>query len=371
MRAARFTETPAEIVVDYVLSVLNVAFGLFLVWKRPQDWVARLFAVGMVGVAMGFNYQTHSVIAIGAGVPQRGGLAASFWMQTAHFLFHAISGAAYVTALALFPNGRFVPRWTRWLAVVAWALVFEETFFGVAALAMGPTAPAVRGFGEGVFPSLFHYAFGVGPLQDASGYQAMISAEVTFFTIFFGLVVPIVGIASQVYRYRRASTPAERAQTRVVVWALGVAFSLGLVVIALDLVSFIARGQVFSPESSRTLYSILLRLTPPLYAILPVAIGLAMVRYRLFDFELAVDRTMIYGPLTAAIALVFLGSILIVQQILKALIGQPSELAVALAALVNVFLFQPIRRRVQRFVDARVGAPRTRRSRVVEASATS
>lgn len=346
--AARFTETPPEIAIDYVLSAVNLAVGAFLVWKRPNDWVARLFGLGMVGVAMGFNFQAHGIVAVAAGPPAAGGVPESFWMQTAHFGFHAISGAAYLTALVVFPNGKFVPRWTKWVAVVLWALVAEELFFSVLALVQGVTGRGVRGLGEGMVPSIFHALFNIQPLED---YAAILSAEVVYFTLLFGLLVPILGVAAQVYRYRRASSAAERAQTHLVVWALAIAFSVGLVVVALDLISFALRGQVFTGESSRVLYVLLLRLTPPLFIVLPLTIAIGVLRYRLFNIEIVVDRTIIYAPLTAAITLVFLGTIFVMQQVLKALIGGPSELAVALAALVNLFLFQPIRRRVQAFVD--------------------
>lgn len=351
IRAARFAETPPEIAIDYVLSIVNIAVGVFLVWRRPNDWVARLFGLGMVGVAMGFNFQAHAIVAIAAGQPVRGGLAASFWMQTAHFIYHAVSGAAYLTAFLLFPDGRFVPRWTKWLAVVVWGLVIEETFFAFVALFAGFTSPTVRGFGEGLVPSIFHVLFDVAALLN---YSSMISAEVVYFTILFGLFVPIVGVGAQVYRYRRTSGASERAQTRLVVWALTIAFSVGIVASALDLLSFVARGQIFSPESSRLLYFLLLKITPPLFVVLPLAIGVAVLRYRLFDIDVAVDRTLIYGPVTAVIALLFLGTIFLLQQILRALIGGPSELAVALAALINVFLFQPVRRRVQSVIDERL-----------------
>jgi hypothetical protein len=369
IRAARFAETPPEIAIDYLLSAVNVAVGVFLVWRRPNEWVARLFGLGMVGVAMGFNFQAHAIVAIAAGVPARGGLPASFWMQTAHFIYHAVSGGAYLTALLLFPNGRFVPRWTKWLAIVVWGLVLEETFFSVAGLVFGVRSPGVRGFGEGVVPSMFHMIFDVAPLQD---YSTIISSEVVYFTLLFGLLVPIVGIGAQVYRYRRASGATERAQTRLVVWALTVAFSLGIVASVLELISFAARGQIFTPDSSRFLYTVLLRITPPLFVVLPIVIGIAVLRYRLFDIEIAVDRTLVYGPLTAVIALLFLGTIFLLQQVLRTLIGGPSELAVALAALINVFLFQPVRRRVQSVVDRRLArGPTVRRTGDVAPDATS
>ena len=353
--AARLTETPAEIAVDYAISIVNIAFGVLLVWKRPGDWVARLFAIGAVGVAMGFNYQAHGIVAVSVVGPRIGGVPETFWFQTAHFVFHALAGASYFTALLIFPNGRFVPRWTKWAAVGAWAITIEELFFPLAALILGGP-PGARGLGEAAIPFFFHQLFfnPAGGTVIAS-YPGLISSEVVFFTILFGLLIPIVGVSAQVYRYRRASSATERAQTHLVVWTLSIALSVGLLVAALDVVSFALRGAVFTPESSRLLYSLLLRITPPLFVVLPVAIAIGVLRYRLFDIEVVVDRTMIYAPLTAAIALVFLGTIFLVQQVLRALIGGPSELAVALAALVNVFLFQPIRRRVQRSVEARLG----------------
>src|SRR3989442_3441746 len=72
--AARLVESRPQIVLDYALSALNIGCGLFLVWKRPGDWVARLLAVAMVGTAMAYNYQAHGTIAIAAGNPVNGGV---------------------------------------------------------------------------------------------------------------------------------------------------------------------------------------------------------------------------------------------------------------------------------------------------------
>ena len=83
---------------------------------------------------------------------------------------------------------------------------------------------------------------------------------------------------------------------------------------------------------------------------IPAALFLAIVRDRLFDVDLVIGRTLVYGALTAVLATVFFASVFILQQVLRYLIGGPNEFAVAGAALINGLLFQPVRRRMQRML---------------------
>jgi hypothetical protein len=257
-----------------------------------------------------------------------------------------------VHALLTFPNGRIVPRRLWWLPPVLYGFAVEEVAIPfVARQFLPPDAPGTPGLILTIFTSLFN----VLPLQT---FENIVSSEVFFFVLLFGFLIPIVGLVAQTYRYRVAATADERAQTRVVVWALTVAFSLGIVLMGLAVVAVKLQGQVFTAESSFTLQSILLRISAPLFTVLPVAIAVAMLRYRLFDVVVVLDRTLVYAPLTAALALVFLASLWVLQQILHELLGGPSELAIAFAAFVNAMLFQPLRRRLQRFIDRRFfGSP--------------
>ena len=351
--AARLVESVPQIVLDYALSALNIGCGLFLLWKRPGDWVARLLAVAMVGTAMAYNYQAHGTIAIAAGNAQNGGIpAAAKLINIPHWIFHAVSGVAWVHALLIFPNGKVVPRRAVWLLIALYVITIEEI---VMPFFVGPLVGPDRNYPAGFVPTIITAIYRIRVIVD---FEGLINTETVFFVLFFGLLIPVVGIWAQLYRYRRTASSIERAQTRIVVWALTVSFSVALIAAALGAISTFGSGVAFSGASSVLLEQIVLRISPPLFGVLPIVILVAVFRYRLFEIEVALDRTMIYAPLTALLALVFLGVLFLVQQILQALIGQPSELAVGLAAFANIWLFQPMRRRVQRFIDARfVRAP--------------
>jgi len=223
-RAARLSEPLPTLLADYFLSILNVACGLLLVWRRPRDWTARLLAIGMIGTAMGFNYQAHAAVGTASGNPASGGLGdmgAAKALNILHFFFHAVSGAAYVHALLLFPDGRLVPRFLRWLPFVLYAIAIEEvgrsiwgrTFAPGAEAQTNPTPPAIV--------DIFNKIFDVRPLAN---FQGLVRAEITFFVLLFGFLIPVVGIISQIYHYRRAASPEERAQSQLMLGALTFAF---------------------------------------------------------------------------------------------------------------------------------------------------
>jgi hypothetical protein len=89
------------------------------------------------------------------------------------------------------------------------------------------------------------------------------------------------------------------------------------------------------------------------FTAVPIAVGFAVLKYRLYDIDVVINRTLVYGSLTGVLALVYLGSGVMLQGLVRALTGQESTLAVVASTLAIAALFSPLRRRVQGFVDRR------------------
>jgi hypothetical protein len=112
---------------------------------------------------------------------------------------------------------------------------------------------------------------------------------------------------------------------------------------------------------------ILATLTVLIIPSIPVATGIAILRYRLYDIDIFINRTLVYGSLTAALALVYFGGVVSLQYAFRALTGEGSQLVVVASTLVIAALFSPLRRRIQAFVDRRFYRKKYDAARVLEA----
>jgi hypothetical protein len=162
---------------------------------------------------------------------------------------------------------------------------------------------------------------------------------------FLGVMTP--GLFVQIYRYRFVSTPTQRQQTKWVV--LGV--MVGLLVAFGGYLSVL----LFSSHPGG-LYFLILRPTATLILLFaPFCFGIAILRYRLWDIDILINRTLIYGTLTAALLLIYIGSILLLQSLLRQFIGSlaQNQLATVGSTLLTVALCQPLRRGIQAIIDRR------------------
>jgi hypothetical protein len=208
-----------------------------------------------------------------------------------------------------FPDGRFVPRWTPLLAVVF--LTFQIP-------------------GD-LFPGLYRDTPVFGTLQ---------------MLVFLLCVLGMIG--SQVYRYRRVSTFEQRRQTKWVVFGTTLAISLLITTLA-PLFFFVLRVA----ETSSYFVLLIGEVIPFIMLLIPISVGIATLRSGLFDIDLVINRALVYGTLTVSLVVVYLGAVVGTQRLLSPLVGEGNQLAVVVSTLVIAALFQPLRRRIQAFIDRR------------------
>jgi hypothetical protein len=154
-------------------------------------------------------------------------------------------------------------------------------------------------------------------------------------------------ISMQVYRYRRVSTPVERHQTKWVVF--------GLAVSLLGFILLLAAQAIVRAERASLPNALLTGFYYPIELLIPLSIGIAILRYRLWDIDLIINRTLVYGSLTAILAALYFGMVIGAQTVSQALTGQtqPNPLIIILSTLLIAGLFNPLRYRIQRTIDRR------------------
>ena len=212
--------------------------------------------------------------------------------------------------LLTFPNGRFAPRWS-WLLILLW--VGQLVFFLVV--------------DQGIF----------GDAGDA------LLALVVFLT--WGST-----LGMQVYRYVRVYTYSERQQTKWLIFGvtLGILLNGALVLIG----NFFLGGG--GPDS---LYQLLLFNLGGLVTSLLIAfsVGIALLRYQLWNIDIIINRTLVYGTLTVILTVVYVGLVIGLQALVHVITGQVSQSPIVIVAstLIIAALFQPLRRRIQHIIDRR------------------
>jgi hypothetical protein len=307
--AARASLEAAGVSMDFYaryLVPISVAYtmvyfvvGTVIFWRRSDNWIALL--ASMCLITFGTFGLNEGVIALPDQVP-------AVWLPV--HLLALLATVSIYTFVLIFPNGRFVPRWTRW-AVIFFAV--HDVFYDL-------------------FPdSIFNIA--------RSFY--LLDAVVLSIVI----CIPIV---AQLYRYRYVSTPVERQQTKWVVFGV-VSASLGALAFEVP-ISGSPLGQ-FGPLHALAIQAGFFGSQ----LLLPLSIGIAIIHDRLWDIDVIINRTLVYGLLTAILAGVYVGGVTATQVLFRILGGQEElpQLVVVASTLVIAALFNPLRRRIQSFIDRR------------------
>jgi hypothetical protein len=325
-----------------VTALMLTAVGAILVVRLPGHVIGWLLAVG--GLAIALTEGASGLADYGLNA-HPGSVPGAIWFAWLGQLTWVPEIACLFILLPLFyPTGRLPSARWRVVIVIAGALVV-----------IGSVSGAFVGWTPGLYPLGNPLALGGPP-----------GALVNFLNYVVGTVLVMAGgalaIASLIVRYRRAA-PIERQQLK---WFAAVAIVTG--------VGGAANILTSSPESAAptgalaTVNAVSGFVIYAGLALLPVAIAIAVLRYRLYEIDRLISRTIRWVILTVLVAALFVTFILVFQAILAPL-TRSNELAVAASTLVAFGLFQPIRRRVQRLVDRRFNRTRYDAERTVAAFA--
>ena len=272
------------LVLTLALAFLCFAVSAVIFWRKSDDWMALLVALTVATTV------TLSGSVYGTGMNSAWGVLA--------MVFNVLTSGLYVLVLLLFPDGRFVPRWTRWLLLC-----------GVVA--------------------------------------ALLSFMSNVYNLVFYAVLGMILIA-QVYRYRTASSPLQRQQGK---W-----FIFGGIVVVIIIVGLIVPQYIFPSFGQAGSFYLLVNI--PIYIVislyLPLCIGLAMLRYRLWDIDLIIHRTLVYSTLTVLLAVIYQVSVFTFQSLLGGLtlIGG-SQVTIVASTLLIGLLFKPLHDRTRALIDRR------------------
>ena len=288
-----------NVAIDKVFQPVWFAVGALIFFRRSDDRMALLVSAFLVA------FGTVTVDATGADALVADQQA--WWLPVEAV---QITGEVCVVLFfLLFPGGCFVPRWTRWLALAFIAFVLSLD----------------------LFPELYS---GSPPLKTIS------------IAAFSAMVVSLVW--SQIYRYRNALSAAQRRQARWVVFgtALGVAGTFP---------SRLPRDLSLVGGDTPFLLLVLEAGFAASLLLVPLSIGVAVLRSHLFDIDVLINRTLVYGTLTALLATAYLGGVAATQAVFQSLTGQRGlpQLAIVASTLAIAALFNPLRRRIQTLIDRR------------------
>lgn len=211
-----------------------------------------------------------------------------------------------------FPNGFFVPKWARWIIVSA---VILNVFI------------IIR-------PDLDWVSY-------SSLYTQVVASLVAI--LFF------LAIYTQIYRFRYVSSPTERQQTK---WAIA-GFMLWMLWLIITMypwlyIQSLPPGEAYPSWTAITTVGWWLSLT-----IIPISLTIAILRHRLFDIDVIIRRTLLYTLLTLFLILTFFGTVLILQGLFRTVSGTESPIAIVISTLTIAALFNPLRHRIQLFIDRR------------------
>lgn len=323
--AIRNGKTAAVILSDpgWLLALSMTAIAVPIILRRPANPLGWIFAaVGFFQglVAFAHDYAVYGLITAPGSLPAA--LLMS-WLGNVAWLPGLALMLTY--AVLLFPTGTLPSRRWRFLA---WLSAGPILIFLPLSLFLWPY--------RGVF-----LLESIDQVPEPEGWMAVASS------LFLPLLLLCAGacLVSLVVRYRTGAG-VERQQIRWVV------FAFGLFLLAIVLLWFTPLGLALDESGLQFV------LTIPVTLAIPAAVGIAILRYRLWEIDILINRTLVYVPLTAILAGLYSATLSLLEDLFSSLTGAESDEAVILTTLVLVSAFTPVKNGIQGFVDKRYKDPR-------------
>jgi len=282
-----------SVFVTIFSTLIWISVGWLIFWHKSDSWMALLIALQVV-----MQGASTSIAALGS-FP-----VLQYLVNWLLFLNQVLLFLVFT----LFPSGRFVPKWIRWIVLVGVALAIVDFFL---------------------------------PLQQVSWYQA--------FSFLYFLVIMGILVVAQIYRYRSVSTPVQRQQSKWIVFAIATIILADVVY----LVPVLFDRTLF--QSSSPYILIISNISRIVELLGPISIYIAIMRYRLYDIDVIINRSLVYSSLTILLALIYFGLVIGLGSLVRLFTGQISQSPVVIVAstLAIFALIQPLRHRIQRIIDRR------------------
>lgn len=277
-------------------ALLSVIIGIVIVW-RLWGKSNELF-----GLLTSFVLILWGTIANASGSFRDFSAATPLFLQIVGTLGFVLFWPALGVVLVTFPTGRFAPRWT-WIVILLWIVQI----------------PLYSLFEHGGSPLLFA---GLRLLYWGSSFAVLY------------------------WRYWHLYSHAQQQQTKWLLYGFAPFYLIYLLYGALQ--------SIPALNTSNSLYLVVSPLLLLLvHLIVPLAVSIALLHYRLWDIDLLIKRTLVYGTLSVSLGLIYVGLIVGLQILLQGLMSRGNALVIVASTLAIAALFQPLRSRIQRFIDRR------------------
>jgi hypothetical protein len=314
--------------------------GALIASRRPKNAVGWLcLAIGLLWTLGGMaDYYGYYGAATPGSVPfpvAMAGISNWIWVPAVGLL------GTYV--LLLFPDGRLPSRRWRPLAWLSGAVILL--------LSVGVTlAP--------------------GRLDNLAGVRNPFGIEgADWLTVGAYVLLPLLPLCmlasalSLVLRYQR-SGGQERQQIKWIAFAASVVVVLYAIAM---IASFLFPAESWTTAGSVWWLNLLTYAVLSSFTLVPIAVGIAVLKYRLYEIDILINRALVYGSLTATLVALYFGGIVVLQRVFVLLTGQQSTLAVVASTLLIAALFTPLRRRIQAFIDRRFYRSKYNAAKTLEA----